>query len=664
MLNSTIPIAHSTNRSDHQTHPCPPPVNKSPVQQHQEPETTSTRSATADLDMQSSQEIDRDINWREVAVEAVPPRPPDCPGPPSNDPPSLDPGTEFLKSCVPSFLKPPASCLNEQDLDYLSLKGALSIPEPELRDALIESYVFYIHPCYPLVDLGALEAAMQGNSGEPFSLSVFQAIMFAGAAWVDIKMLRKLGYLSRWAARKTFYSKARLLYDTDYEQDRLCQLQTLVLMSLWWKAPNETKDGWHWLGLAISLARTMGLHQDITNKHLDKKTSTLRRRIWWSCTIRDTFTSFSANRVPRISDGDFAVAPLTLDDFDWYEGRDDTRTGIGKQSLSVQKQLAAMCIQTAALCRIITRVLLAAYSVTSTGDIDILYFNSTPEQGRLMIQPTILRNIEEEFRAWYTNIPSDVAHCSPIFASSLRHEQAPLVHRALLSILYYTGLIMIHRQRDPSSPAEESPRNLVRDAASQVNRIIIDIYAVDLMKDMSPTVISLLFPTSMSHMLDMKSRDAIIRRSGAQKLQECKRAIRELVDGHFAAEWAVNFLNCVESKVNSQAPIVNAGTRTAFSRQKMGEQRQDHGEERVASQAYSPTLSASNPAFSLDTLSPNFVPGLSGSTAEDDPVDWFDMPNVYFGFPDTQWDGSGLARLENDRMLMDFGIGSFRDYQV
>lgn len=130
---------------------------------------------------------------------------------------------------------------------------------------------------------------------------------------------------------------------------------------------------------------------------------------------------------------------------------------------------------------------------------------------------------------------------SPISVLSSRHEQAPLVHRALLSLLYYTGLIMIHRQRDPSSPAEESPRSLVREAASQVNKIIIDMYAVDLMKDMPPTVISLLFPTSMSHILDIKSRDALIRQNGAQKLEECKQALRELVDGHFAAEWAVNF---------------------------------------------------------------------------------------------------------------------------
>ena len=38
----------------------------------------------------------------------------------------------------------------------------------------------------------------------------FQAVMFAGAAWVDVKLVRKLGYLTRKAARKVLYQKARV----------------------------------------------------------------------------------------------------------------------------------------------------------------------------------------------------------------------------------------------------------------------------------------------------------------------------------------------------------------------------------------------------------------------------------------------------------------------
>lgn len=468
-----------------------------------------------------------------------------------------------------------------------------------------------------------------------------------------------------------------LLYDTDYEQDPICQLQTLVLLSLWWKGPNQPKDGWHWLGLAISLARTMGLHQDATNKHLDPKSSALRRRIWWSCTVRDTFASFSSNRVPRISDVDFVVAPLTLHDFEWHEYSEGARRGIGKQSMDVQKQLAAICIQTTAICRIITRVLLAAYNETSTGDIDILYFNSTPDQGRLHIEPKKLRNIEAEFGAWKTGLPPDVVFTSPGSRPCLRHEQAPLVHRALLSILYHTGLIMIHRQRNAGSFPDETPRDLVRSAARQVNKIAMDMYAVDLMKDLPPTVISLLFPASLSHILDMKSRDRFLRREGVQRLEECKQALRELTDGHLAAEWAVNLLKYVETRVNAETPAMKALStavdaqthpwheeKTVSRGQNTPGQRQDYGEALMSAQDPPPaTLLGSSERTSTSTStsymqSTSFMPNFGDSTGTDDPGNWSNFPNVWFGFPEAQWDVPSMARLEHD--TMEFGEGSFR----
>lgn len=214
VLNLATLDAGSTNLPDIQTQPGPPPFDKSPIQQRLEREKSSEDSAPANGDMHFSQDInndtDNDIDWREAAVEAVPVRPPNPSMSPSHNTPSLGGGREVLASSLPSFLKPPPSCLGEEDLVYLGSKGALSIPEPELRDALIESYVYYVHPCYPILDLATLEEAMLGNGTQTFSLSVFQAIMFAGSGWVDVKLLRNLGYLSRWAARKAFYSKARV----------------------------------------------------------------------------------------------------------------------------------------------------------------------------------------------------------------------------------------------------------------------------------------------------------------------------------------------------------------------------------------------------------------------------------------------------------------------
>lgn len=212
MQSFTVPNERSTNPNPTEIHTqsAVPPFYNSPDQHRREPETTSEGSAPADDGFQSSQDVDNSINWREAAIEAIPTRAPDRSVSPLFSTSSLSGSKEFLTPSVPSFLKPPPACLGEEDIDYLGRKGALSIPEPELRDALIESYVHFIHPCYPIIELDTLEDALLGNSRQTFSLSVFQAILFAGSSWVDVKLLRKLGYLSRWAARKALYAKARV----------------------------------------------------------------------------------------------------------------------------------------------------------------------------------------------------------------------------------------------------------------------------------------------------------------------------------------------------------------------------------------------------------------------------------------------------------------------
>ncbi|EXJ70664.1 uncharacterized protein A1O5_05654 [Cladophialophora psammophila CBS 110553] len=568
-------------------------------------------------------------------------------------------------------------------MNYLHQKGACSLPDAELRDALIESYIDYIHPCYPFLDLDLLDKALCGNSDQQFSLPVLQAVMFAGSSWVDIKLLRRRGFLTRKAARMTFYLRTRLLYDLDYEKDPMCNIQTLILLSLWWEGPPQHKDGWHWLGIALSLARAIGLHQDINNQYLKPKARALRRRLWWSCTIRDTFASIATNRVPRIRDSDFRVTPLTLDDFEINVHSRPNDQNVRAKSLYLQRQQAAVCIQTASICRIITRVLLKAYHETSTGNIDILYFNSFPKHRRTHIEPRELREIEDDFRGWLESAPSEVLHVGPMPSRSDAHERALFVHRALLSILYHTGFVLIHRQRSlPSGGPDErnaaqqiegAPRAIVREAAIQVNKIIMDAYAADVMKEMPPTVISCLFPISISHITDMKSDDPMLRYEGRQRLEECRQALRELVDGHLAAEWAVNFLNYVESKLNAlpdltkrvsaavcgKAPstVPEKTSMTGYDQcQRCGQDRCRNAEGDTAIQA-AVSEEPKSIDFALTNLDEQLTTAHSPFLYVHTPDGFSDLvnfPDAWLGGPDAQNSASGGVLVENDTISMSF----------
>lgn len=124
------------------------------------------------------------------------------------------PPPPMLKHKLPEYLKPLPQRMTSVDIDYLFAKGALSLPEPLVRNALLRSYLEYVHPYMPLIEAyEALQIIADGTGASGrMSLLLFQAIMFAGTAFVDMDMLRRAGYSNRKAARKAFFQKARVCH--------------------------------------------------------------------------------------------------------------------------------------------------------------------------------------------------------------------------------------------------------------------------------------------------------------------------------------------------------------------------------------------------------------------------------------------------------------------
>lgn len=113
---------------------------------------------------------------------------------------------------LPSYIEPLPSHLDPEDIHYLTVKGALSIPSPALLNSILEGYVQYIHPFMPVLDLPKFLNVTRGPNaqGGKVSLLLFQAVMFAGSAYADIKPLRMTGFLTRKAARKALFKRVRV----------------------------------------------------------------------------------------------------------------------------------------------------------------------------------------------------------------------------------------------------------------------------------------------------------------------------------------------------------------------------------------------------------------------------------------------------------------------
>jgi Fungal specific transcription factor domain. len=161
----------------------------------------------------------------------------------------------------------------------------------------------------------------------------------------------------------------QLLYDFDYEVDRISLVQSLLLMTYWYETPDDQKDTWHWMGVSLSLAHTIGLHRDPGNSGMDLRRQRLWKRIWWSTYTRDRLIALGMRRPMRIKDDDCDVPMLTLDDFEFKTFPPEIVNMVGNcellRNVNHQRELGLMFIEKAKLCLCVSHVLSAQYSVLS-----------------------------------------------------------------------------------------------------------------------------------------------------------------------------------------------------------------------------------------------------------------------------------------------------------
>lgn len=142
--------------------------------------------------------------------------------------------------------------------NFLQSEDALTFPAPQVSLEVLRAYFRWFHPCFPVLDRA--ETARTVENGE-ISPLLLQAILFIGASYCDEETVRRMGFRDHPEAKARHYQRARLLYDSDWESNKVTVLQALFLMSFWRAGPLNEKNTRYWLGSAISLAQTRGFHR-------------------------------------------------------------------------------------------------------------------------------------------------------------------------------------------------------------------------------------------------------------------------------------------------------------------------------------------------------------------------------------------------------------------
>jgi hypothetical protein len=361
-------------------------------------------------------------------------------------------------------------------------------------------------------------------------------------------------------------------------------VQSLLLMTYWYETPDDQKDTWHWMGVAISLAHTIGLHRNPEKSNMDVKKQKLWKRIWWSCFMRDRLVALGMRRPTRIKDQDFDVPMLTLDDFELQPLASDNLSISPDCTLArdveMQKELASLCIAKAKLCLIISHVLGAQYSVL-VRDQGMSQGQEGNTRSSVMLFPKKLDQTDEvkacdkELNEWVAGLSAQQMYRPPTPSDIAKGRSSFCVQLALLHMVYFATLSALHRpQVLPSVEAssqqqcrdlQDVSRKKVREASKEITRMSINLHNLRLTRYLPTTGVTVLLPAIIIHLLDIKSCVDTTRDAALQGFCQCMLVLEKLRDNYAAADYAVQFLEAAIRKADIDIGRKNAASSSGHS---------------------------------------------------------------------------------------------------
>ncbi|KAF4830821.1 Activator of stress genes 1 [Colletotrichum tropicale] len=197
------------------------------------------------------------------------------------------------------------------------------MPERSHAHRFLGIYFSTIHVAYPFVEeapfMDKLKDLQDGNPAPDLThswLSLLYALLALGAYYDSFRPdSRPDG-----SAHQKLFQRSLLLSRHDMLERSLTQVSALLAQCFYLLATSEIDRCWAYLGLAVRLAQSIGLHADIQDHGSSQPNSErpqIRSRVWYSLYVLDRLTALQLGRPPAISDHDCHVQiPSRIDGLD------------------------------------------------------------------------------------------------------------------------------------------------------------------------------------------------------------------------------------------------------------------------------------------------------------------------------------------------------------
>ncbi|KAH6712491.1 fungal-specific transcription factor domain-containing protein [Leptodontidium sp. MPI-SDFR-AT-0119] len=401
------------------------------------------------------------------------------------DPPQMEWHSAMPSAGLPKQCK--ISHLSKDDLSYLSSKGVFHLPPEKVQDELLHKYFIYIHPLLPILDKKTFWTDYQSGLSD-ISLLLYRAMLLAATSYMSVNSLAECGFTTLTEAQDIHFNRAKLLFDFDMEERKLCRVQASLLLSYWAPAlkVNPSRGNIYWLSGAIAIAKELGLHRDGSISRNDTSDGKLLRRVWWGCFIRDIFLAITYRRPTIIRLNDHDVRPLTWEDV--MDASEESK----KFNLTSERQLAKMFAHLTQIAPLACRVLEVRFSLATR-----IPTNQSPSSAL-----DSLLDVERTYTELVIWNKSFLAAGDFTFVDSEETIfKALMLHRNLILVLYNSIVIVLNqpRQQDfdpPVAPWSIGVHELLRTAWGRVRQAAHAI--IDLVKELVHLGVTKYLPITIS----------------------------------------------------------------------------------------------------------------------------------------------------------------------
>ncbi|KAF4987175.1 hypothetical protein FDECE_15556 [Fusarium decemcellulare] len=387
--------------------------------------------------------------------------------------------------------------IRPEELAFLEAMGAFEAPASNILEELVAVFLDTVFPIYPIVNR---QEFLQQHKARKTPWILLHALCSVSATFCSPHILYRAGFETRQQARWLFYSRAKALFDVGYETNKIVLLQVAILMSFWGGGPNDNWNFYSWIGMAVTIAETIGCHRSMAGTSIQPQDRCLLKRLWWVLVVRDASSATLIGRPFKVNLDHCDVDALSTADFQ-HDMAPTQSSASQNTSHSVLYQIHAT-----KLAIILRRIILARFQPR-------LEPSATPASLREMLAD------------WRSHLPPElnwsrnVGEHLNIFASTL-------------STTYNYNLILTYLARgtvepSPSDPSEASSSQGIIDeamnqAAQQIALVACSVVTRSDIFSAPHELFHGVFVAAVVFYMQTKNSNQIIAQLGMSGLTNCK----------------------------------------------------------------------------------------------------------------------------------------------